>query len=149
MIASRRLLTLLASLLLIGALAQQVQLERQVFDIGRKLRCPVCVSESVADSAAQIAVEMRDIIQQQLQEGRSEKEILAFFQERYGDWILLDPPKRGLHLLVWILPVVAAVAGAALLAVFVRRWLRSSGAALEVDEADLERVREALDRESP
>jgi len=89
---------------------------------------------------------MRARIQTQLEQGRDEAEILAYFQERYGDWILQDPPKRGPHLLVWLLPAGAALLGLASLVVFVRRWRRAAEVPVEVDEADLERVRAALDR---
>jgi len=96
---SRLLLVLLAACTANG-FAQAVELQSRVFEIAGQLRCPVCVSESVADSNAQLAQQMRELIQQQLEEGRSEAEIFAYFTNRYGDWILLDPPKRGVHLLV-------------------------------------------------
>lgn len=121
-----------------------VELEQEVFEIGRKLRCPTCVSEAVADSDAGISIEMRTIIREQLREGKSEAEILAFFQERYGDWILLEPPRRGVHLIVWILPVIAAVTGATLLITFVRRWTQAAGAPVSATDEDLERVRRQL-----
>lgn len=130
------------------AFTQQVQLEQEVFEIARDLRCPVCISESVADSSAQVAIEMREIIQQQLEEGKSRREILAYFQTSYGDWILLNPPKRGLHLLVWVLPVVVAVVALVVLGLLVRRWLALSRERIDVDEAELSRVRQALNQES-
>ena len=137
-------LTALLALLAGIVLAQDVQLENRVFEIAAKLRCPICTSESVADSSVQLAVEMRQIIQEQLSQGRSETEILAFFQQSYGDWILLDPPKRGLHLLVWILPVVGAVIGVTALLVLGRRWQRRSREPIDVDPEDLARVRSEL-----
>ncbi|HZW99738.1 MAG TPA: cytochrome c-type biogenesis protein [Trueperaceae bacterium] len=137
-------LTVLVTLLTGVTLAQDVQLENRVFEIAAKLRCPICTSESVADSSVQLAVEMRQIIQEQLSQGRSEAEILAFFQQSYGDWILLDPPKRGLHLLVWILPVVGAVIGVTALLVLGRRWQRRSREPIDVDPEDLARVRSEL-----
>lgn len=127
-----------------AAFAQSGDLDQQVFEIARQLRCPVCVSESVADSNSRVAIEMRDVIQQQLEEGQSEAQILAFFQERYGDWILQEPPRRGIHLLVWLLPVIVAVIGAGTLAYFVRRWLASGEEIPDVAEEDLARVREAV-----
>ncbi len=139
-----RLLAVLLACLTSLALAQQVQLENRVYEIAGKLRCPVCTSESVADSSVQLAIQMREIIQEQLNEGRSEAQILAFFQERYGDWILLDPPKRGLHLLVWVLPVAAAIVGVTVLLILGRRWQRRSHEPIAVDPADLERVRSEL-----
>ena len=143
-----RLLTALAVVLAACisalALAQDGGLDQRVFEIARQLRCPVCVSESVADSNARVSIEMREVIQQQLEEGRSEAEILAFFQNRYGDWILLEPPRRGVHLVVWLLPVIAVVLAAVGLGMYVRRWLAAGRATPDVDDADLERVRREL-----
>jgi cytochrome c-type biogenesis protein CcmH len=119
-------------------------LDPKVFEIAGELRCPVCTAESVGDSSAPIAVEMRNVIQEQLEQGKSEKEILAFFQERYGDWILLNPPKRGVHLLVWLLPLVAAIIGISFLAMYLRRWTKQARTTVEVSKEDLERVREEM-----
>ena len=138
-------LTVVASSFLAFASAQDVQIESRVFDIARKLRCPVCVSESVADSNAQLAQQMRALIQQQLEEGRSEAQIFAYFTNRYGDWIMLEPPRRGIHLVVWILPVVAGLSGVAAVVFLVRRWLASAREPIVVDQAQLDRVRADLE----
>lgn len=90
------------------ALAQEgppPDLSPEVFAIARELRCPVCQGESAAESNAGVAVEMRRIIAEMLQEGKTEAEIKAFFVERYGEWILYEPPRQGLTLGVWLLPV--------------------------------------------
>lgn len=144
----RRLLPALLALLAGLALAQgaEVQLQSRVFEIARQLRCPVCVSESVGDSSSPISIQMREQIQEQLEAGRSEAEILAFFQERYGDWILLEPPRRGIHLLVWLLPAVALAAGAGGLALLIARWTRAAREPIDASDADLARVRAELDR---
>jgi len=130
--------------LLGGALAQERELDPRVFEIGRELRCPTCVAESVSESNSAIAREMRALIQEQLDQGSDRAEVLAFFQERYGDWILLNPPMRGMNLLVWLLPV----AGIALALLYVTRQLRAWRAAAEapvdVDPTDLARVRSVL-----
>lgn len=127
------------------AVAQEVELESRVFEIARQLRCPVCVSESVADSNAQLAQQMRALIQQQLEEGRSEAQIFSYFTNRYGDWIMLEPPRRGIHLVVWLLPIVAAVLGVAVVVVLVRRWLASAREPIVVDQAELDRVKADLE----
>jgi cytochrome c-type biogenesis protein CcmH len=119
-------------------------LDPKVFEIANELRCPVCTAESVGDSSSQVAVNMREIIQEQLGQGKSEQEILGFFQERYGDWILLNPPKRGIHLLVWLLPLVASVIGVTLLFMYVRRWTKQAQTPLQASKEDLERVREEM-----
>jgi cytochrome c-type biogenesis protein CcmH len=134
------LLLALASL----APAQPQELDPRVFEIAGALRCPTCVSESVAQSSSPIAREMRAIIQEQLDAGANRGEVLAFFQERYGDWILLEPPKRGLHLVVWLAPVAAMIAGAALLVVLLRRWRVAGDTPVAADPVDLARVRAAL-----
>ncbi len=139
------LLTAVASL----AWAQTEVFEPEVFSIGNELRCPTCVSESVSESSSAIAREMRVIIQDQLDEGRTRREILAFFQDRYGDWILLNPPARGILLIVWILPVLAVLVGAVLLVRLVRRWRRAADEVPEIDPADRERVRAALAGTAP
>ncbi|HEX7005253.1 MAG TPA: cytochrome c-type biogenesis protein CcmH [Trueperaceae bacterium] len=141
----RRLPVLLLTLLSLAvAQAPAAELDPRVFEIAGQLRCPVCVSESVAESNSPISLRMRQEIQEQIDQGRSEAEILGYFQERYGDWILLEPPKRGLHLLVWLLPLVAGFAGLLALIYFVRRWTLASREPIEVDEDDLQRVREAM-----
>jgi cytochrome c-type biogenesis protein CcmH len=92
-----RLLLLLLSLWL-PALAQEgppPDLSPEVFRIARELRCPVCQGESAAESNSGVAVEMRRLIAEMLKEGKSEEEIKAFFVERYGEWILYEPPRRG------------------------------------------------------
>ena len=137
-------LALLLLPLLGAALAQDVLLDPRVFEIGRDLRCPTCVAESVSESNAAIAREMRQIIQEQLDEGRTRQEILGFFQDRYGDWVLLSPPRRGLLLFVWLLPVAATVAAAVFLMVLVRRWRAAAEEVAPVAAEDFARVRAAL-----
>lgn len=141
---TRRLLLVLPLLLVALALAQDVQLETRVFEIARHLRCPTCVSENVSDSSAPIAQQMREIIQDQLQQGASETQILAFFQARYGDWILLDPPKRGVHLVAWLLPVIVGVIALSVVALLARRWLANSRRPIEASPEELARVRDQL-----
>jgi cytochrome c-type biogenesis protein CcmH len=103
-----RLLLLLLALSL-TALAQEgppPDLPPEVFRIARELRCPVCQGESAAESNSGVAVEMRRLIAEMLEEGKTEAEIKAFFVERYGEWILYEPPRQGVTLWVWVLPVV-------------------------------------------
>lgn len=142
---------LLLSALLLGAIAfaQEVQLESRVFQIARELRCPACISESVADSNSPIAQQMRVLIQDQLEAGRSEEEIYSYFVNRYGDWILLDPPKRGIHLVAWLLPIIVGVLAVITVALLARRWLAASRRPLEASPEELERVRAELGTSAP
>jgi len=143
----------LLQILSLVAFAQDVQnsqnnLDNEVFEISKELRCPVCVSESVADSAAEVSVNMRNKTKELLEEGKSKKEVLAYFQERYGDWILLSPPKKGIHLLIWILPVLAAIVGLAILSLVIKNWLKKSNQEVVLSEDDIEIVQKALKEES-
>lgn len=79
--------------------------------IADKLDCPVCQGQSVKESNAPLAQQMRAIINEKIGDGASDEEIFDFFAARYGVGILRDPPKQGLALGVWLGPIVAAVAG--------------------------------------
>lgn len=140
----RALLAAVLAVLLGSALAQDVEIGSRAFDIARNLRCPVCVSESVADSSAQIAQQMRTVIQERIDEGLSDQQIYAYFQESYGDWIMLQPPKRGVHLLVWLLPVLVGLTSIAVVAVLARRWLAASNTPIDASAEELARVRQLL-----
>lgn len=93
--------------------------------IASRLRCPVCQSVSVAESPSDQARDMREIIVQQVAEGRSDEEIVAFFVERYGEWIVLAPPLRGGTLALWLLPPAAVLIGV-IMALGRRRRIRLS-----------------------
>lgn len=125
-------------------LAQQVQLEREVFEIAGELRCPVCRAESAADSSADSSVEFRNIIRERLEAGQTREEIIASFQQRYGDWILMDPPRRGIYLWVWGLPLAAALIGIALLGYLFMRWRKNASAPQDLSVEERERVQREL-----
>ncbi|NES27764.1 tetratricopeptide repeat protein [Micromonospora terminaliae] len=75
------------------------------------LRCPACQGESVADSRSPIAAAMRQVVADQLAQGRDRTEIRRWFVQRYGADVLTDPPARGVRLLLWGVPALALLAG--------------------------------------
>jgi cytochrome c-type biogenesis protein CcmH len=81
-------------------------LDNQVRKISDQLRCPTCQAQSVKDSEAGLSVNMKMKIREMLKEGKTESEILDFFEERYGEWILRSPKMRGFNLLLWGLPAI-------------------------------------------
>ncbi|MBN9098028.1 MULTISPECIES: cytochrome c-type biogenesis protein [unclassified Pseudonocardia] len=93
----------------------------RVQELALQLRCPVCKSVSIAESPSDTATAMRQVVSEQVAAGRSDAEVIGYFRARYGDWVWLDPPARGTTLLLWVLPVGATVAGAALV------WARARG----------------------
>ena len=149
----RGLTGVLATLLLLAGAAAAVPVdEATVHDVAAQLRCVVCQSLSVADSPSETANQMRGIIRERLAAGESPAEVRAYFVEKYGEWILLAPPKSGFNLLVWVVPFVGLGLGLVLVAVVLRRWSRKipPGAPAGVDPALRERIRrEMSETESP
>ncbi|MGV9806824.1 cytochrome c-type biogenesis protein CcmH [Micromonospora chersina] len=82
-----------------------------VRDVSAGLRCPACQGESVADSRSPIAAAMRQVVADQVAQGRDGAEIRRWFVQRYGADVLTDPPARGVRLLLWGVPVLALLAG--------------------------------------
>src|SRR3989304_6379226 len=119
MAGTARLAGLFAGIGLVGApspapaLARSSGLDEQVRAIASRLRCPVCQNESVADSPSELAAQMRALIRTKLEEGESTETIVAYFISRYGEGILLDPPRHGPGWGLWSAPAVIPVAGRA------------------------------------
>lgn len=116
----------------------------RVQDLAERLRCPVCTSVSVAESPSETAVAMRQVISDQVAAGRSDEEIVAYFRARYGDWTVIDPPASGSTLLLWILPIAAAIAGSALL--LARLHPRSDAPPATLSSTDQVRIDTAVQR---
>ncbi|MBC6405504.1 MAG: cytochrome c-type biogenesis protein CcmH [Rhodospirillales bacterium] len=115
----RPLLCLLLLVLVVPALAiadrqRDPLLEDRARALFREVRCVVCQNQSIDDSEAQIAKDLRGIIREQLAEGRNEEQILGFLTARYGDYVLLEPPFRSGTLLLWLAPAIALLGGGAL-----------------------------------
>lgn len=124
-----RLTCLLACAVILLAMASATSadpLDDEARRIARQLQCPVCESVSVADSPADLAVQMRALIRKKLEAGESERQILEYFVAAYGEGVLTEPPRRGLGLLVWLAPVLALALGATLLWLVLRSWRRSA-----------------------
>lgn len=97
--------------LALPAFAAQVEedpLERQMLEIAKDLRCAVCQNQPIAESNADLARDMRAIVREQLQAGKSREEIMQYFVERYGNYVLMRPPVTGPGTLLWLFPLVIA-----------------------------------------
>ena len=104
----------LAGIIVAGVAAGSNAPDDRVAALGARIRCPICTGESIADSPSETAGAMMEIVAEQVEEGKTDDEILAFFRARYGDIILLDPPIRGLNLALWLLPALALAIGVVL-----------------------------------
>ncbi len=96
-------------------------LEARARTLFKEVRCVVCQNQSIDDSEADIARDLRIIIREQIDDGRSNKEILSFLTARYGDYVLLEPPFRMSTLLLWISPLLLLLAGGGLAWMALRR----------------------------
>jgi len=124
--------------------------EDAVHDVAAQLRCVVCQSLSVADSPSETAHQMKDIIRERLAAGESPEQVRAYFVEKYGNWILLSPPRQGFNLLVWVVPFAGLGLGLVLVLLVVRRWSRHPAPAQTppMDPAMRARIRrEMVERE--
>ena len=90
-------------------------LEDQIAEISGELMCPVCEGQSVAESNAQLARDMRAVIKTKLLEGKSKEEIIDYFVSSYGETILASPPPRGFSVILWLLPVLSVLIGGAII----------------------------------
>jgi cytochrome c-type biogenesis protein CcmH len=106
---------LLLILLFLPALSlsqeKDVKLEARVAALSSELRCLVCQNQTLADSNAPLAVDLRNTIREQLAKGASEREVRDFMTARYGDFVLYRPPFKAATLLLWIGPFLLLVVG--------------------------------------
>jgi cytochrome c-type biogenesis protein CcmH len=132
--------TLLAILLLAFASAALAQadevahpdpaVEQRLKNLGEELRCLVCQNQTIADSNAPLALDLRNQIRTQVKQGRSDDEIRAYMTERYGDFVLYKPPVKPLTYALWFGPFLLLAGGVVIWIVMLRR--RSRAASREV-----------------
>src|SRR5882672_7857271 len=96
-------------------------LEKRVRDLSSELRCLVCQNQTLADSNAPLAVDLRNQVREQLKSGKSERDVLDFLVARYGDFVLYRPPLKASTVLLWAGPFVLLAFGLFLLFLRIRR----------------------------
>ncbi|MGQ0547491.1 MAG: cytochrome c-type biogenesis protein [Betaproteobacteria bacterium] len=121
---------------------QDPDLEKRVNSLAQELRCLVCQNQTLADSNAPLAVDLRNQVREQLAAGRSEQDVLDFMVARYGDFVLYRPPLKASTLFLWVGPFVFLVAGLWLL---IRRVRRQSGPASALSDAERARAAKLLE----
>lgn len=113
-------------------------------EIFKDVRCLVCQNESIDDSEAELAQDLRRIVREQVKAGKSEDQVKSFLTDRYGEFVLLKPSFSPGNLILWIVPFLVAAAGIALL--FARLRNRAPDAELDPDEQ--KRVAALIDDEA-
>jgi len=113
-------------------------LEKRVAALAAELRCLVCQNQSLADSNAELAVDLKNEIRHQLRQGQSEAQIVDFMVARYGDFVLYRPPVKATTLALWLAPLLFLLLGLYLL--YRRLKGMSSTAAAKLTAAEHERA---------
>ena len=116
--------------------ADDPELEARMMAIAGELRCVVCQNQTVADSHAELAGDLRQQIREQLKAGRSPDEIRGYMTDRYGDFVLYRPPMNERTALLWLGPALLLAAGLVALALVMRRRSRLPEEAFEAETAD-------------
>jgi len=102
------------------AFADPVQQERYE-RLARELRCPKCRTESIMDSNVQVAADLRRQLRELMAAGKTDEEILTYMTDRYGDYLLYDPPMRPRTWLLWAAPVLLVLGGGIAAAIVISR----------------------------
>lgn len=120
--------------------------ERRFKALTEELRCLVCQNQTIAESNAGLARDLKDITYRMIREGRNDEQIVSFMVERYGDFVLYRPPFKPVTALLWAGPPLLLAAGLAALILLVRRRSGTGPGARGLSPADRQRLNRLLER---
>ncbi|MCA9500518.1 MAG: cytochrome c-type biogenesis protein CcmH [Nitrospira sp.] len=133
---------------LFAAVQDESDVDIQVREIAKTLRCTVCQTENIWESGAPLAQQMRGVIRDRIALGHSTEEIRAYFLSRYGDYILMEPPKHGVNWLIWVSPFLLLLVGGFFLYKEVTHWVRDTPTPPTQPESPLDdQARKRIERE--
>ncbi len=127
-----------------GEMLADPVLEARARTLGKELRCLVCQNQSIDDSDADLARDLRRVVRDRLAAGDSDVQVIDYVTERYGDFVLLKPPVKPSTWLLWFGPAVVLLAGSTLLVAYFRGRGREAVPAPDLDPAERERLRRLL-----
>ena len=104
-----------------GEILKDPNLEKRARSISKGLRCVVCQNQSIDDSDAQLARDLRILVRNRIVAGDSDTAVIDYVVSRYGDFVLLEPPVKGVTLVLWFGPIFMTLAGLIGLILFFRR----------------------------
>ncbi len=111
-------------------------LEARVMRIAAELRCLVCQNQTIADSHADLAQDLRQQVREMLQKGQSDAQIIDYMTQRYGDFVLYRPPVKSTTALLWYGPALLMLGGLGVLAVVLRRRSKLPDDQFEPDQSE-------------
>ncbi len=121
-------------------------LEARARDISKGLRCLVCQNQSIDDSDAGLARDLRVLVRERLTAGETDRQVIAFVTARYGDYVLLEPPFKPATYLLWLGPAAILLAGGAVVVAFLRRRNRlAASEAAPLSDDERRRIERLLD----
>jgi cytochrome c-type biogenesis protein CcmH len=123
-------------------------LEKRVTDLSELLRCLVCQNQTIADSHAELAIDLKKQIREKLKAGESDKQIVDYMVARYGDFVLYKPPVKATTMILWVGPFVLLAGGLGLLFFKLRKRMRQAQAAETLTD-DEQRQAAALLQDEP
>jgi cytochrome c-type biogenesis protein CcmH len=127
--------------------AQDPVLEKRLNALSAELRCLVCQNQSLADSHAELAIDLKNQVRDMMRAGKTDDEIKQYLTQRYGDFVLYNPPVKASTWLLWVGPFVLLVGGVFVLSFILRSRRRDMAVAKQAspaDTADRERARALL-----
>ena len=89
--------------------------------IYKNIRCLICQGQSIADSNSEFAQTIKLVINDQIKDGKSEKEIYNFLIDKYGEWIVYNPPINTSNVLLWLIPYMILIAGGVIIIMFLKK----------------------------
>jgi cytochrome c-type biogenesis protein CcmH len=118
--------------------------ESRYQNLTAELRCVVCQNQSVADSNAELAQDIRDLVRNKIIAGQSDEQITDFLVERYGDFVLYNPPVKAKTYLLWLGPVILLLVGLTGLGYFVRRHVQTTAISSSLTATEQQKIKQLL-----
>ena len=100
---------------------QSNEVNQEIIEIYKNLRCLICQGQSVADSNSDFATTLKLVVQDQVEEGKTKKEIYDFLISKYGEWIVYQPPLNKNNFLLWFLPYFILALGGLIIFIIIRK----------------------------
>ncbi|HSI04527.1 MAG: cytochrome c-type biogenesis protein CcmH [Myxococcota bacterium] len=141
-------MSFLVALLIIAAGPASADAEAEAHAIGQRLRCPVCQGMPISESPSEMAQAMMSKVREMQAEGSSREQIFDYFTQRYGDWVLLEPRKEGVLILLWTLPPIALLLGLFVLRRYTKRGApaKAGNAAVAASDPYIDAVRREVEQ---
>ncbi|OWW19511.1 cytochrome c-type biogenesis protein [Noviherbaspirillum denitrificans] len=118
------------------------ELEKRVMALSEELRCLVCQNQTLADSHAELAMDLKQQVREKLSSGMTNQQVVDYMVERYGDFVMYRPPMKSTTFLLWVGPFALLIGG---ILVLVRKLSRRQANQSEVPDTDLKRAASLLE----